>query len=377
MTPPSPPPNEDEPGPGAPSPLSAPEHPAPGLGPGPANDAVARQASDAEGDPETGAGQPEPPLQPLPGQTPPPEPAEEPSGKVPPQGPMEGRLVGAMLRMPSPDAPRETDDGWDYDDERAEKYQFEPKKYRSIFLSDMHLGTRGAQGDLILDFLRANESDFLYLVGDIFDGWQLKKHWYWPQKHSTVIQKLLRKARKGTTVTYIPGNHDEFARAYEGFEFGAILVMNKMVHHTADGRRLLVLHGDEFDGVVKFHPWLAMLGSHAYGFSLWLNRWYNKARKLFGQPYWSLSAYLKQKVKNAVKYVGEYEKAVAEAAREKKCDGIICGHIHKSELREFDGVIYANCGDWVESCTALVEHEDGKLETIEWLKQPAYKEGTA
>jgi UDP-2,3-diacylglucosamine pyrophosphatase LpxH len=181
-----------------------------------------------------------------------------------------------------------------------------------------------------------------------------------------VVQKLLRKARKGTRVLYVPGNHDEFARDYVGHSFGAVEVMAEAIHETADGRRLLVIHGDEFDGVVRYARWLAVLGDHAYTVALGVNHWFNWARRRLGYPYWSLSAYLKHKVKNAVKFIGEYELTVMEAARQRHVDGVVCGHIHHAELREVNGMTYANCGDWVESCTALVEHFDGKLEILHW-----------
>jgi UDP-2,3-diacylglucosamine pyrophosphatase LpxH len=251
---------------------------------------------------------------------------------------------------------------------------FQNQGYRTIFISDFHLGTKGAQADKLLDFLKYNESEYLYLVGDIFDGWQLKKRFFWPEEHNTVIQKLLRKSRKGTHVYYIPGNHDEFARDYTGFDFGGIIVQREMTHETVRKKRFLILHGDEFDGVVKFHPWLAVLGSHAYELSIRINRYYNAIRRWMGKPYWSLSNYLKQRVKNAVKYIGEYENAVVEEARKRQCDGIICGHIHKSEIREMEGIMYCNTGDWVESCTALVEHHDGSMELINWLESPGYME---
>jgi UDP-2,3-diacylglucosamine pyrophosphatase LpxH len=238
--------------------------------------------------------------------------------------------------------------------------------FRSIWISDVHLGTRGCKAEFLLDFLRRTECEHLYLVGDILDGWRLKRGWYWPQGHNDVVQKLLRKARKGTRVLYIPGNHDEFARDYVGNSFGAIEVVQEAVHLTADGRRLLVIHGDAFDGVVCCARWLAVLGDHAYTAAIAVNHWFNRARRRLGYPYWSLSAYLKHKVKNAVKYIGDFEQTVVDAARHRGVDGIVCGHIHHAELREAGGLIYANCGDWVESCTALVEHHDGRLEILHW-----------
>ncbi|HMP90084.1 MAG TPA: UDP-2,3-diacylglucosamine diphosphatase [Kiritimatiellia bacterium] len=245
-----------------------------------------------------------------------------------------------------------------------------PTHYRTIWLSDIHLGTKGCQADRLLDFLRCHESDQLYLVGDIVDGWQLKKSWQWNQLHNDVIQKLLRKARKGTHVTYIPGNHDAFARDYIHMHFGGVFVEKDTVHITADGRKILVMHGDEFDGIVRYNKWLSNLGSSAYNFSIQLNRWFNRARKWFGLPYWSLSAYLKSKVKNAVQFVANFEHAVVEEARRRNVSGVICGHIHRAEIRDIDGILYCNDGDWVESCTALVEHYDGKLEIVTWLHDP-------
>jgi UDP-2,3-diacylglucosamine pyrophosphatase LpxH len=240
------------------------------------------------------------------------------------------------------------------------------RTYRSVWISDVHLGTKGCKADFLLEFLRTTHSDYLYLVGDMIDGWRLKRGWFWPQAHNDVVQKLLRKARKGTRVIYVPGNHDEFARDYVGHSFGAIEVVDEPIHETADGRRLLVVHGDAFDGVVCYARWLAVLGDHAYTVALAVNHWFNQARRRLGYPYWSLSAYLKYKVKNAVRFIGDYESAVVEAARARGVDGVVCGHIHHAELRDQDGCLYANCGDWVESCSALVEHADGRLEVIYW-----------
>jgi UDP-2,3-diacylglucosamine pyrophosphatase LpxH len=240
------------------------------------------------------------------------------------------------------------------------------RRYRAIWISDTHLGTRGCKADFLLDFLRCNESDYLYLVGDIIDGWSLRRSWYWAQTHNDVIQKLLRKARKGTRVFYLPGNHDEFAREYVDAMFGGIAVREDVVHTMADGRRLLVLHGDQFDGVVRYARWLAILGDKAYQFALVLNHWFNRLRRYFGYPYWSLSAYLKQKVKNAVQFIDDFESVVAKEAALRGVEGVVCGHIHKAELKELDGIIYCNDGDWVESCTALVETMEGELEILHW-----------
>jgi UDP-2,3-diacylglucosamine pyrophosphatase LpxH len=245
------------------------------------------------------------------------------------------------------------------------------RQYRAIWLSDIHLGTRGCKADFLLDFLRWNDSEFLYLVGDIVDGWRLRRSWYWTQSHNDVIQKLLRKARKGTKVTYIPGNHDEWLRDYTEIELGGVKVVDEAIHETADGRRLLIIHGDAYDGVVKYARWLALLGDWAYNLMIWLNTHFNRLRRRLGYPYWSLSAYLKGKVKNAVVYVGNFAEAVADEARRRGVDGVVCGHIHKAEIREVGGILYCNDGDWVESCTALVEHWDGRLEIVDWMEQRA------
>jgi UDP-2,3-diacylglucosamine pyrophosphatase LpxH len=242
------------------------------------------------------------------------------------------------------------------------------RKYRAIWISDVHLGTRGCKAAFLLDFLKHTESDFLYLVGDIVDGWRLRRSWYWNQLHNDVIQKVLRKARKGTKVVYVPGNHDEMLRDYLELHFGGIYVTGEAMHATADGRQMLVIHGDAFDGVVRYARWLAFLGDHAYATALWLNHWFNKARLALGYPYWSLSAYLKHRVKNAVSYISDYEHAVAAEAKRRHADGVVCGHIHKAEIRPIDGVLYCNDGDWVESCTALVEHQDGQLEVLHWAE---------
>jgi len=240
------------------------------------------------------------------------------------------------------------------------------RRYRAIFISDIHLGTRGCKAEFLLDFLRETESQYLYLVGDIVDGWRLRQSWYWSQSHNDVVQKILRKARKGTQVVLVPGNHDEMARDFIGMQFGGIWVLGDTVHVTADGRRMLVIHGDAFDGVVTYARWLAVLGDHAYTLALWMNHRLNRMRLAMGLGYWSLSSYLKGKVKGAVFYISAFENAVAAEARRRGADGVVCGHIHNAEIRTIDGVLYCNDGDWVESCTALVEHWDGRLEVIDW-----------
>ncbi len=248
-----------------------------------------------------------------------------------------------------------------HEDDEATKIRF-----RAIFISDVHLGTPGCQAAHLLDFLRHTESRYLYLVGDIIDGWQMKRRWYWQQSHNDVIQKVLRKARKGTQVTYIAGNHDEGLRHFLGMAFGGIEIRAEAEHRTADGRRVLVIHGDLFDAVVQGAKWLAYLGDHAYMLTLKVNQWFNRARAHLGLPYWSLAQFLKQRVKNAVSYIGDFEAALAQEARKRGFDAVVCGHIHKAEIRDIGGILYCNDGDWVESLTALVELETGELRIIDW-----------
>jgi UDP-2,3-diacylglucosamine pyrophosphatase LpxH len=243
------------------------------------------------------------------------------------------------------------------------------RRYRSVFISDVHLGTRGCQADLLLDFIRHMECDTLYLVGDIVDGWRMARRGaYWPQSHNDVVQKILRLARKGVSVIYVPGNHDEVNRDFCGVHFGGGVVARDAIHETADGRRFLVMHGDEFDAVVKHARWLAMLGDWAYRTLLASNTAINRVRRRLGFGYWSLSAFAKTRVKKALQFIENFEQAVAEEARRRGVDGVICGHIHKAESRMIGGVAYINDGEWVESCTALVEHPDGRLEIPDWPK---------
>ena len=239
-----------------------------------------------------------------------------------------------------------------------------PTHFRSIFISDLHLGTPGCQADALLHFLKTYTCDNLFLVGDIVDGWQLRRKWYWPQSHNDVVQKLLRKARKGCRVIFIPGNHDEFGRHFLDHSFGGIEIREEAVHITADGKKLWVIHGDYFDGVIQCAKWLAYVGDNLYELTLKLNRYLNQLRARMGMPYWSLSAYLKLKVKKAVNFISDFEVAVANEARKLGYQGAICGHIHQAEIRNIDGILYCNDGDWVESCTALVEHADGRLEIL-------------
>jgi UDP-2,3-diacylglucosamine pyrophosphatase LpxH len=239
-------------------------------------------------------------------------------------------------------------------------------KYKSIFVSDVHLGTKGCQANKLLEFFKYTRSENLYLVGDIIDIWAMQKSFHWPQSHNDVIQKILRKSRHGTKVFYIIGNHDELLRKFIPMDFGDIHFVNRVIHKTNSGKKYVVVHGDAWDGVMKHAKWLSKLGSIAYNLLLKLNVIINFFRKLRGKEYWSLAKFLKYKVKNAVKYIGEYEKTVSNYAKKKKFDGIICGHIHHAEDRDFNGVNYLNCGDWVESCTALAEKYDGTFEIIYW-----------
>jgi UDP-2,3-diacylglucosamine pyrophosphatase LpxH len=247
----------------------------------------------------------------------------------------------------------------------------ETKRFRTLFISDIHLGARGAQAEKLLQFLRGHEADHVYLVGDIVDGWSLRSGWYWPQSHNDVVQKFLRKARKGVRITYVPGNHDEFLREYYGTHFGGIEVVENAVHLGADGRRYLVIHGDLFDLVVTQARWLALLGDKAYDAALVVNRWFNTVRRRLGFPYWSLSQWAKLKVKNAVSYIGDYEKTLVAEARRHGADGVICGHIHHAAIHDQFGLRYINCGDWVESCTAIAEHADGRFEIVTWVDADA------
>jgi UDP-2,3-diacylglucosamine pyrophosphatase LpxH len=241
-------------------------------------------------------------------------------------------------------------------------------KHRTVWISDIHLGTPGCNADLLLDFLKSIQPETLYLVGDIIDGWKLKRGWYWPARHNDVVRRVLKLAARGTRVVYIPGNHDEVLRPYAGLSLGGVEIALEAIHTTADGRRLLVCHGDEFDAVVLYHRWLAWAGDLGYEALLKLNVHFNRVRRRLGLPYWSISAHIKKRVKNAVAFIGRFEQAVADAARHRGLDGVVCGHIHSAEIRDFGGITYMNDGDWVESCTALAEHADGRMEIIDWAQ---------
>ncbi|WP_421722979.1 UDP-2,3-diacylglucosamine diphosphatase [Bauldia sp.] len=244
----------------------------------------------------------------------------------------------------------------------------QPRHFRTLFLSDVHLGCRGCQATLLLDFLRYHDAETVFLVGDIVDGWRLKKSWHWPQEHNDVVQKLLRKGRKGSRIVYVPGNHDEFLRSYVGTHFGGVEVADSAIHELANGDKLLVIHGDQFDVVVRHAQWLAHFGAGAYTAVLGVNTLFNRLRRRLGLPYWSLSAWLKLRVKNAVNYIGAFEDALAAEAKRVGADGVVCGHIHHAHIDESGGFRYVNTGDWVESCTAVAEHHDGRLEIIRWTE---------
>ncbi len=248
-------------------------------------------------------------------------------------------------------------------------YKQNKVKVNSVFISDVHLGFPGCSANFLVDFLRNVECEKIYLVGDIIDFLYMRKKLYWPQEHNDVIRTLLCKAKHGTQIIYVPGNHDELLRSHHDTVFGNVVIKKEIIHTTADGKRLLVLHGDQFDSVVKNSRLMAILGSNLYNILLKANRWVNFVRDFSGLPYWSLAAALKHKVKGAVNYISNFETAVSQMAKQKKVDGMICGHIHRAEIRKIEDVLYCNCGDWVESCTALIENKDGSLEILHWTEQ--------
>ncbi len=273
-----------------------------------------------------------------------------------------------LTRLPAPLLSGKIPDWLDLPDPKS----FRPKrKYRAVWISDVHLGTRGCNAEMLVDFLRSIECQTLYLVGDIVDGWRLRKGWYWPDAHNEVIRRILKMAHRGTRVVFVAGNHDEMLRDYAGLSFGGVELVLEAVHETADGRKLLVTHGDAFDGVVLYARWLAFLGDQAYGLLLRANIVFTAARRRLKLPYWSLSAYMKKKVKNAVAFVSSFEEAVAQEAISRGFDGVVCGHIHCAEIRQFGGITYYNDGDWVESCTALTEDARGAMAIIDWAAEKA------
>jgi UDP-2,3-diacylglucosamine pyrophosphatase LpxH len=238
---------------------------------------------------------------------------------------------------------------------------------RSIFLSDIHLGARACQAERLLEFFRDHESEHLFLVGDIIDFWAMKRGIFWNTRHNTLVQKILKRARHGTQVVLVPGNHDEALREHVGVSFGHIRLLYDHVHTAADGKRYLLTHGDEFDQVTKYHRWAAALGDNAYAFAVRLNALLSWIRRRLGiSGYWSLAGYAKRKVKSAVGFIFNFEESVARYVKERGVDGVICGHIHAAAIKEIDGITYINCGDWVDSCTAILEHQDGRMELVEW-----------
>ena len=246
------------------------------------------------------------------------------------------------------------------------------KTYRTIAISDVHLGTRDCKAEALNNFLKHNTCETLYLVGDVIDAWKIQQNrWRWKQSHTNVIRRIMGHAKRGTRVIYVAGNHDEFLRPLIplGIGFGLIEVVNQAEHIGVDGKHYLVTHGDLFDGITRLAPWLAFLGDKAYDFVLNLNSKFNWIRHRMGFGYWSLSRYLKYKVKKASDFLFQFEKNLATYCKKRGYDGVICGHIHHAEIKEIDGIMYMNDGDWVESMTALVEHHDGRWEIVIWTKE--------
>lgn len=244
----------------------------------------------------------------------------------------------------------------------------EHRQYRSIFISDTHLGSKGAKAKYLADFLKYHHCEKLYLVGDIIDGWRLKKRAFWPQEHTNVIRRILTKAKRGTEVIFVTGNHDDFLRRYSGIEFGNILLTDETSHQCLNGERLLVVHGDKYDSVVQTKKWLAVIGDWGYETLVRFNTFFNRVRRLFGMRYWSLSSFVKQKVKSAVSFITAYEEAVVKDCQLNDFDGVVCGHIHHPEIRQIEDRMYYNCGDWVESCTAIVETLEGEMKLLRWVE---------
>jgi len=244
----------------------------------------------------------------------------------------------------------------------------EVQRYRTIFISDTHLGSKAAKAEFLAEFLKYNHCQKLYLVGDIIDGWRLKKRMYWPQSHTNVIRRILTMSKRGTDVVYVTGNHDDFLRRYSGLDFGNIKLCDETVFKAANGHKYLVVHGDKYDSVVQTQKWLAIIGDWGYESLVVINRYFNQLRRKLGLGYWSLSAYVKQKVKGAVSFISAYEEAVVKDCKNDHYHGVVCGHIHHPEIRMIDDVQYLNCGDWVESCTAIVETLEGEIKLLRWVE---------
>lgn len=267
-------------------------------------------------------------------------------------------------------------------DEQREQREFDlnmdaehPIVCRSVWISDVHLGTRHCRVAELLDFLKMVDCKYLYLVGDLIDGWELRFRWYWREDYNTLIQKLLRKSRKQTKVIYITGNHDEFVDEFDGMRFGSVTMARQAIHTAADGKKYLVIHGHQADGLTHFNHLLEKLGSHLYNWILDFNLYFNKVRRAMGFGYWSLAGFMKSKAKSAVQYITEYEDTLASMARKNGTDGVICGHIHRAEIKMINGIEYLNTGDWVESCTALVEDFDGKIKLIHFHENDVLRAG--
>jgi len=256
----------------------------------------------------------------------------------------------------------------DEDDFIVAENDHEKRSYKTIFISDVHLGSKGAKAEFLAEFLKYNSCEKLYMVGDIIDGWRLKKRVYWPQSHTNVIRRILTMSKRGTDVIYVTGNHDDFLRRYSGLDLGNIQLCDEAVFNASNGQRYLVVHGDKYDSIIQTQKWLALIGDWGYETLVVLNRYYNQVRRKFGKGYWSLSSYVKQRVKGAVSFISAYEEAVVKDCENFGYDGVICGHIHHPEIREVDGKQYLNCGDWVESCTAIVETLDGELKLLHWVE---------
>ncbi len=251
-----------------------------------------------------------------------------------------------------------------------------PLQLRSVFISDVHLGFPGCSAEFLCDFLGQVDCDFLYLVGDIVDFQYMRNRRFWPESHSDVVQKILEMSRSGTRVIYIPGNHDDAVRRFCGLAFGHIEVKAEAIHESADGRRFLVIHGDQFDSAIRCSPLLSMIGTWTYDGLLRINAWVNAIRRWLGKDYWSLVAFLKHRVKNAVRYITRFEEAALRAADKERVDAVICGHIHRAEISTAEALAYMNCGDWVESCTALMEHDDGRMELMQWRERSTILKAT-
>lgn len=256
----------------------------------------------------------------------------------------------------------------DEDDFIVAENDHELRSFKTIFISDIHLGSKGAKSEFLAEFLKYNRCEKLYMVGDIIDGWRLKKRFYWPQSHTNVIRRILTMSKRGTDVVYVTGNHDDFLRRYSGLDLGNIQLCDETAFNAMSGKRYLVVHGDKYDSIVQTHKWLALIGDWSYEALVVLNRYFNIIRRRFGKQYWSLSSYIKQRVKGAVSFISAYEEAVAKDCEKHGYDGVICGHIHHPEIREIEGKEYLNCGDWVESCTAIVETLEGEMKLLHWVE---------